>query len=218
MLNASFPILTKAYHDNDKEKVKDVFVRSSLNIFIASIGLAAIICCNLHNAVAILPKGYEPISAIVLILIIGRLFDLSTGMNDQLLSISNYYRFTFVVSIVVVVLLVVLNFIFIPRYSYYGAAIATTASLIIYNFSKLAFIQLKLRLQPFSKKSLVILIAGIIAAGIGYLIPFILNAVTDAIIRSVIIMLVYMIMLLVLKPSEDLNAYIASVKKNKRLF
>jgi O-antigen/teichoic acid export membrane protein len=218
MLNASFPILTKAYHDNDFEKVKDVFVRSSLNILVASTGLAAIIACNLHNAVAILPKGYEPISMLVLILMAGRLFDLSTGMNDQILSISNYYRFTFLVSIVVVGLLIVFNYFLITRYSYYGAALATTLALIVYNFAKLTFIKVKLQLQPFSIRSLWVVLAGIVATIIGFVIPFIVHPVVDAIIRSGIICFTYVAILLILKPSPDLNSYLASVKKNKRLF
>lgn len=218
MLSASFPVLTHAYHEGDMSKVKDVFVRSSLNILVASVGLAAIICCNLHNVVAVLPEGYEPITPIVLILIIGKLFDISTGMNDQLLSITNHYRFMFIVSVAVVVLLVALSFILIPPYSYYGAAVATAASLVAYNFSKLFFIWRKLGLQPFSKKSLVVLLAGIVTFAAGYFIPFILNAVTDAIVRTAVIMLLYLLLLLVLKPSDDLNTYIASVRKNKRLF
>jgi len=218
MLNASFPILTRAYHDRDMEKVKDVFLRSSLNILVASVGLAAIIACNLQNAVALLPKGYEPISILVLILIVGRLFDLSTGMNDQILSISNYYRFSFWISITIVVLLIALNYFLIGKYSYYGAAFATTLALIGYNFAKLAFIKAKLQLQPFSLKSLLVIIAGIIAAAIGFIVPFVVHPVVDAIVRSVIICSVYLAILIVLKPSPDLNSYLASVKKNRRLF
>lgn len=218
MLNASFPILTKAYHDKDFEKVKDVFVRSSLNILVASVGLAAITACNLHNAVLLLPRGYEPIASLALILMVGRLFDLSTGMNDQILSISNYYRFTFWVSIVIVALLIVLNYFLISRYSYYGAALATTLALIVYNFAKLIFIKVKLQLQPFSMKSLWVVLAGILATLVGFVIPFIVHPVVDAIIRSAVICTIYLILLIVFKPSPDLNSYLASVRKNKRLF
>ncbi|HRO42054.1 MAG TPA: polysaccharide biosynthesis C-terminal domain-containing protein [Flavipsychrobacter sp.] len=218
MLMASFPILTKAFHDNDMQKVRDVFLRSSLNILVASVGLAAIICCNLHNAIAILPQGYEAIVPLVLILIIGKLFDLSTGMNDQLLSISNYYRFSFLISVIIVVLLIIFNYLLIPKYAYYGAAVATTIALMVFNIAKLVYVNAKLSLQPFSKKSFLIVIAGGAAAVVGYIFPFVLNPVVDAIIRSLIIVITYLSLLIILKPSQDLNTYLLSVKQNKRLF
>jgi len=217
MINASFPVLTKAYHDNDMEKVRDVFVRSSLNILIASAGLAVIICCNLHNAVALLP-GYEASATLVLILTIGKMVDLSTGMNDQLLSISNYYRFTFIVSVTILFLLIAFNYFLIPRYSYFGAALATTFAVIIYNVSKLVFIHVRLGLLPYTSKSLLVIAAALVAAAAGYFMPTIANPFADAFIRSLLIAAIYLGMLMLLKPSEDLNGYLKSIKQNKRLF
>jgi O-antigen/teichoic acid export membrane protein len=218
MMNASFPILTKAYHDGEMDKVNDVYVRSSLNMFIASVGLAAIICCNLHNAVAMLPAGYEAITPLVLILIVGKLVDVSTGMNDQLLSISNYYRFSFFVSISIVALLIVLNYYLIRDYDYYGAAIATTVAMAIYNAAKVIFINKKMKLSPFSKESWLVMLAGLVAVGGSLLLPKLPHPITDAVLRTLVISVVYVLLLLILKPSTDLVDYVASVKRNKRLF
>ncbi len=218
MLNASFPILTKAVHDEDTEKVRDVYLRSSLNILIASIGLTVVICCNLGNAVAMLRKGFEAVSAIVLILTAGKLFDYSTGMNDQMLSITNYYKFNFRISVLMVALLLLLNYWLIPKYAYYGAAIATSVTLIIFNVSKLIFLKIKLNLQPYSRNSLLVFVAGGGAALAGYFFPFVMHPIIDAGIRSIVILLVYLALLILLKPSKDLNSYLASIRQNKRLF
>jgi hypothetical protein len=80
------------------------------------------------------------------------------------------------------------------------------------------FLWKKMQLHPFSSKSIGVLIAGILAAASVYLIPYSLHPLLDAIIRTTIIMLVYIGALLVIKPSPDLQEYLANLKKNKRLF
>ena len=218
MLNASFAILTQAYHQGDMRKVNDVFIRTSQNILVATVGLVVLICCNLDNAVALLPEGYEPVALIVLIISAGKLADIAAGMNEQILSISKYYRFTFYSSLGTLAVLAGLCFLLIPRYSFYGAAVATSASLIVYAALKLAYIMFRFRLQPFSSKTWLIFVSGAMAALVGFVIPFILNPVIDAAFRSLLILTVYVVALVVLKPSADFNNYIQTVRKNHRLF
>lgn len=218
MLSASFPILAKAYHDEDAVKVKDIFVRSSLNILIGSVGMGVVICSNLHNAVAILPNGYEAITPLVLVLIIGKLFDLSTGVNDQLLSLSKYYRFSFLVSCLIVGLLVLLNYWFIPLYGYFGAAISSTVSMIVFNVTKFIFIKKKLSLSPFSKNSARVIAGGVVSGAAGVLMPSLINPVIDTIVRTPVVLIIYVAFLLWSKSSKDLSNYWASVFNNRRLF
>jgi len=73
-------------------------------------------------------------------------------------------------------------------------------------------------LHPFSRKSLGVLCAGILAMASVYFIPVFSHPIVDTILRTVIIMLVYVLALIFLKPSADLNEYLQSIVKNKRLF
>ena len=218
MLNSTFPVLAQAFTDNNMAKVKDIFMRSSMNIFIASGAMLLIVCCNLHNAVAILPMGYEAVSLVVIILAAGRMVDMATGMNDQVLSISKHYQYNFYISLLLVVMMVGLNWWLIPRYDVYGAAWGTTIARVIYNIIKLFVVKRKLGIQPFSGKMVLVVIALAAGLAVGYLLPVFKNPFVDTIYRSAAIVIVYAILLLVFKPSEDLNSYLASVRKNKRLF
>src|SRR5205085_205965 len=85
LLPASFTVLAKAFADNDMEKARDIFNRASLNILIPSVGMAVLLCCNMNNAVAIIKNGYNEIVWVFLILFIGKMVDIATGMNDQVL-------------------------------------------------------------------------------------------------------------------------------------
>lgn len=223
---ASFTVLAKAFSDNDLDKARDIFVRSSVNILIPTIAFAILITCNLHNVVRIIPNGYSEMIPLFLILAVGAVVNLATGMNDQVLSIANYYKFNFYLSLGLIAVLYVLIRLSVPVYGIYGAAWSTTITLAIFNFAKFLFIWKKLDMQPFSKNTVLVILAGLPALAAGYYFPTLfdmtrhiyVHSFMDAALRSLVIVIVYVVMLLWLKPSDDLVEYMASVKKNKRLF
>jgi O-antigen/teichoic acid export membrane protein len=114
----------------------------------------------------------------------------------------------------------------IPQYGIYGAAMGTTTTIVIFNAVKTYFVWRKLKILPFSGRTLLVIVAALpaIAAGVG--LPHFfsntshvyVNALLDVSVRSLVIVVAYVLMLLWLKPSPDLESYLASVKKNKRLF
>lgn len=218
MLNSTFAPLARAFEDADKEKVGDIFIRSSINILIASTAMFLLIVCNLHNAVAVLPEGYGQLTPVVIILAIGRMADLATGVNDQMLSLSKFYKYNFYISIFLVLMIICFNWWLIPKYDVIGAAWATTIALIIYNLLKLIVVKIKLGVQPISSKTGFVVLSGVIAFIVGYYLPRLQNPVIDTIYRVFSILIAYTAGLVFFKPSDDLNEYLKSIKKNKRLF
>jgi len=220
MASAAFPTLNLAYTNGDTDKVHQLFRRSSVNTLIVSVAMAVIIACNLPNAVAMLRKGqgYETIIPLVLIMMIGRLVDMASGLNTELISISKYYKFNFRISVLLVVLMVGLNLFLIPRFDVYGAAWSTTISLILFNVGKMIFLWKKMGVQPFTGKSLYVLAAGAIAGFVGYIVPALHNPFVDAVLRTGLVVVIYAVLLLWWQPSEDLRTYVQSIRKDKRLF
>jgi O-antigen/teichoic acid export membrane protein len=225
MYTATFPVLAQAIRDEDYPLMKDLFMRSSLNILIGATFMVIVIVGNLNNAV-VLMKGYEAVKPLVMILMIGNFVDMATGMNSQVLTISNYYRFNFQMAVVLVGMMLVLNFWLIPIYGIYGAAIATTSALMLFNIAKFLFLWAKMGLQPFSSKTLLILVAGAPAFIAGYYLPpffdmqrnVFMHVFADAAIRSLIMIIIYALMLLWLKPSADMELYVKRIRETKRLF
>jgi O-antigen/teichoic acid export membrane protein len=218
MVSATFPEFAKTFKTNDQNKTQDLFHRSSINILIASLAITILICVNMHNAVTVMKKGYEAMTTLVYILTIGTLIDIATGMNGQVLSVSNYYKANFYFSLTLVGLMILFYSLFIPRYGIYGAAWGSAAALIIYNVIKFIYVWKKLGLQPFTGKTSLLLVAGAVTFCAGYFYPNLTNPYLDTFIRSFIVISIYILMLLWLKPSADLQQYISSVRKNKRLF
>ena len=226
MMPASFTVLAKAFADNDMPKARDIFLRSSINILIPTVGIAVLLCCNLENAITVIKNGYTAIIPVFAILFIGNIVNIATGMNDQVLSIANYYKFNFYLSLFLMGVLFLLIRMLVPRYGIYGAAWSTTTILMTFNLLKFLFVWKKLDMQPFSKGTLLVIVAAGAALAAGYYFPHFFDQAhhiyvrtfADVAIRSTIIVIVYALMLLWLKPSPDLQEYIATIKKNKRLF
>lgn len=215
---ASTPMLNKAFESKNHAEVEDMFTRAGVNILIVTMGMAAIIIPNLQNAVLLLGEQYKSIALVVLILMVGRTADMAAGLNNEMLSISKHYRFNFYLTAALVVVIVLLNLLLIPRYGIYGAAWSSSLALIAYNIIKLVFLWVKMQLQPFSKGSLLVVPCALIAAGAGYFLPFMQSPVLDALVRSIVIIIIYAVLILIAKPSADITSYLKTVRNNKRLF
>jgi O-antigen/teichoic acid export membrane protein len=226
MIPASFAVLARAFSDGDMVKARDIFTRSSVNIFIATVFIAVVLCCNIVNIMVIINKGYAEVVPVFIILLVSALINVATGMNDQVLSIANYYKFNFYLSLILMVVLFVLMRTFIPRYGIYGAAWSTTIGIVVFNLAKFLFVWKKVGMQPFARGTALVLVAGAVAFAAGYFFPHFFDqsrhmyvrTFVDVIIRSFLIVIVYLGMLLWLKPSKDLEEYIGQIRKNKRLF
>jgi O-antigen/teichoic acid export membrane protein len=215
---SALPDLTRAYEANDMFKVENLFKRAGINILIVAVGMWLLIVLNMHNAVLLLNKGYESVTWLVVILSLGKLVDMGTGLNNEMISISKHYKFNFYISLVLVGLIFVFNRLLIPMYGVYGAALGTTLALVCFNIAKFIFLWNKMRLQPFSRGSIWVIVAGVVAGVVGYWLPFLFNPFADVAVRSGVILLLYGVLLIVFKPSEDLNHFLASVRKSKKLF
>jgi O-antigen/teichoic acid export membrane protein len=215
MSGAAFPKINEVFVNKGSE-LSDLFTRSAINIQIVSVGMWVLILANRYNAAAILPPGYEAIAPVFVILSIGRMMDMVTGLNTELISITNHYKFLFRLTVLLLICIIAFERIFIPQYGIYGAAWVATLTLAAFNVVKLIFLYKKMKLLPFTKQTLVILAIGLTVFLVNYMLPVLSSPVLDAVIRSFIIVLIYGGLLVTFRPSPDLTHFISQVRKNKR--
>ena len=122
-------------------KIEDIYKRSSLNLLIVGCFLFLLIWCNLDFIYQIIPRHevYETGKWVVLMVGISKIIDMGTGLNSEILINSKFYRYDLLFYIVLAVSVVVGNLIFIPLYSYNGAALAALMALALYNTIKFIF-------------------------------------------------------------------------------
>lgn len=218
---AAIPAFTKSYNENDLKTLHNLFSRSAINMQIIGLAMFSLVYLNINNiqeVMAVIKSGYSQIKVLTMILMIGQLADMVTGLNFELIGVTKYYRFNFWIAIVLLLIVLVLNFFLIKEIGIYGAAWATTIGLVIFNIAKTIFLWKKLKMQPFSRASIMILMCVLIAGGISWLIPYLQNVYADALIRSVVFCILLWIFLYRIKASRELNEITLNIIKRKKLF
>ncbi len=202
------PVIADSWKRNDIENIKDIYSKSSIILLTVGLFFFIGIWCSIDDLFTLMPKEeiYSGGKYVVLILGLGKLFDLATGANDQIISYSKYFRFNFYAVLVLAILNVVNNYIFIPMYQINGAALATASSILIYNLSKSIYIYYKIKLQPFTLSTLKVLIVSCVVYLIAINIPSTNTPLLDITIRSTIISITFIGSIIYLNISEDLTS------------
>lgn len=205
MASITTPLLARAWKNKDLEQIDDLYQKSSLNLLIFGLLIFGLIWINIQNLVAFLPAGYEMVKPVMLVLGIAKLIDLGTGVNNQIIQTSKFWRFDFLCSVLLVCLTIPLNYMFIKRMGMIGSAYATLISLTTFNVIRFLFIRLRFGFFPFSYKTLVaILLAALFIFLVSFL-PFCLNIYIDTVIRGSIFLLAFGGCVLGLRLSEDIS-------------
>lgn len=159
----STPLLAQAWKRNDSNQIEEIYRKSSLNLLLVGCFLFLLIWCNLDFIYQIIPRHeiYEAGKWVVLMVGISKIIDMGTGLNSEILINSTYYRYDLFFYMVLAICVVIGNLIFIPLYSYNGAALAALIALVIYNTIKFVFIWKKMGLQPFEWRTGMILLVSI---------------------------------------------------------
>jgi O-antigen/teichoic acid export membrane protein len=147
------PLLADSLQKGNMPHVQEIYSKSALNLCIAGCLLFLGIWCNIDDLFALIPNSalYAQGKWVVLMVGLYSLFDMATGLNSEILKNSKYYRTDFAFYIIRFVVLLLINIVLIPKYSYNGAAMAMLVSMVIYNLVKFVYINQKLGIQPFGK-------------------------------------------------------------------
>ncbi len=201
------PFISEAYEKNDMQKISLLYHKSSINQFL--IGIIILICVwvNVDNLFQIIPNGERFIDGkyVVLFIGLGKLFDISMGINNEIIQNSKRYRFNFYTTSLFGILGIVSNLILIPMLGILGAAIASMILIIFINVIKVIFVQKKFGLQPFRKNSILAVFVTSVVYAIASLIPEFKSPLMDIFCRSIIAIISFFGLVLTLKVSEDLN-------------
>jgi O-antigen/teichoic acid export membrane protein len=201
------PIIATAWENNNLGEIKLIYRKSSLNLLIIGLPLYAMVVISIDDIFR-LTSQYEslkPAVAVVLLIGFGKIVDMSFSVNGQILAFSKYYRVNLVAILVLAIINLGLNYVLIPRNGIVGAAWASLIAIVSYNMFRSAFIWYKLRMQPFSWRTGVVLLIAISAGVIAWIIPDSDIPLLDIAQNSALVVLIYIPPILLLRLSEDMN-------------
>ncbi|MFN7116092.1 MAG: polysaccharide biosynthesis C-terminal domain-containing protein [Saprospiraceae bacterium] len=156
-------------------------------------------------------EKYIPYKNIVFILGISSLLDMVTSINTHIIAYSRHFRFAFYVIIVLAGLNIIFNYLLIKTFGLgiTGAALATMLSVFIFNLAKFFFIYWKFGLQPFTLRTLWVVLIGAGVFALASLLPSLGIALIDILYKSFIITILYITPILYFKLSTDLNDFLS---------
>lgn len=207
------PIIADAIQREDWGHVADLYQRSSINLLIAGCFIFLGVWLNIDSLFDIMTNGdeYRGFKMIVLLLGFASIIDMVTSINTQIIGYSKYFRFNFYLIVILAGLNVVFNYLFISTLGYgiYGAAMATLASITIYNVVKFFYILVKLHIQPFTWSTLWIVLLALAVYGLVVLLPSLGHPLIDIAVKSMLITVLFISPVLYFKFSPDLNSLAA---------
>ena len=162
-------------------------------------------CTKYVYQIADMDNSYQECIVVVYIVGIGALINISTGVNSAIMFYSKHYVLGTVFLVITLVITIVLNLMLIPIYGIYGAAIASALASFIFNFVKFFFIYQKFKFQPYTLKSLYILLLIIVCSFVTYFLPEIhSNAFINLIFKGGVVSLLYIMTVYQLKLAPEL--------------
>lgn len=156
------PIIADHFTNGNHEEINRLYKQVSNRQFYICTLLFALIWSNLDSIYYLIPNREVYVAGrnVVLLIGLGKLFDVVFSSNSEILVFSKHYKFNLVATVLMSILIIVLNYVLIPIYGIEGAAGASLMVMFLFNLVKFLFLKAKLDFNPFSKETLKILALG----------------------------------------------------------
>ncbi|MDZ7758184.1 lipopolysaccharide biosynthesis protein [Rhodohalobacter sp.] len=208
------PLISDFIKQKKWGEVDKIYKKTSLNQLILGLTIFGIVWLNVDLLFTFLPEIYQDGKWVVFIIGIGKLIDIGNGSNGVILLNSKHYRVSFYTNIILVLVTIGANYLLIPQYGIEGAAIASAGAIFIYNGVKYLYVKFRMKMTPFTIKTVVVLFLGAVALYISGLSNFgFENLWISGTLKSLIYLALFVAPLLYYRVSEDIHQLIFNSKK-----
>ncbi len=210
------PMLADFIKNKEWDEVGSIYRKSSLNQLIPGIFIFGLIWINLDVVYHMMPDFYSAGRWVVFIVGVGKIIEMVTGANGLILINSKHYRVSFYTNLVLVAVTIAANYVMIPVYGIEGAALASVLAILVYNGTKYFWVLMNMRLQPFTKKTVIVTLLGIISLSVTQFITLFDFYLMEAIFNSVVFTILFAGPVIIFSISDDLNNMLKSLVEKWR--
>ncbi|MFY0604740.1 MAG: oligosaccharide flippase family protein [Flavobacteriaceae bacterium] len=205
------PLTSKALNEKNYKEVEKLYKSSSINLFLVSGLIFLLINLNILELYKMIPEKYSGGVWVVLMISFAKLYIMFLGSNGAIISNSKYYKILLPYGIVMALSVYFLNLWLIDVIGINGAALSTLVVVVIFNTIKIWYVKLKFKMTPYTNKTLVLMVVLIVSYGLFYLINFNFHPITNILLKSILIIVVYTFAIIKLKISEDINILLKKI-------
>lgn len=205
---SALPSLSDAYQRGALKTLRDNYAKSAtvMQLLVLFLSAGILLCANeIQYLINLLKPGYETVSHIMLILLIGHIIDVLGGLSLEVLTLSKYYLYNTLFSFSSLIVIVILIYSWIDIYGLQGVAWASSIGMTLYAVLKSVFLYRKLGIQPFTSGTLKI--TGITALVLlsCYFINIFENPIYNMLLKGSLYSLLFLGLSIRLKISREFN-------------
>ena len=209
------PVVASAINKNQMKKLEDLLKKSSTNLVLVASLFFLLINLNIDDFYNMLNQdGYSIGIPIVIIVSFGKLYSMSIGCVNNIISNSKYYYYTFWFSLFSSLLAVILNIYLITEFGIIGAAYATLIVLAIMNSLRIYLVKVKFNIHPYSRDTIKIIILSVLTYFVFSNLQLGFQPVINIIVKSSLVLILYTLSAYIFKLSDDVNIFIDKFNKN----
>jgi O-antigen/teichoic acid export membrane protein len=219
MIAAATPEIAQAWKQKDMQKLDRLYKKTALNLLIFAAAILGLVILGTPLMISILGDGYAGLPFLMFTLGIGKLIDLGTGLNSQILQLSKHWKIDLFTNMVFVILSVVLNYFLTRSFGINGTAIGSIVAILLYNSVRFIFIKKIYNLQPFSWRNGMVLFTMMLLIGMLWMIPTKEHQWVYIPLKMILFVIIYATIIIRLNVSDDLSdlyrQIIIRIKGNK---
>lgn len=204
------PLVNRLWKQKARIRVQEIYHQSTLLFFILGGTGFLLIWANVSDLWHFINSDYRSGLYVIFFIMLAQLTDLSFGINTDIILASKHYRFNTTSGIILLVLLIIFNYIFIPIYGYTGAAIGVFLAKLIYNLIKFLYLLKVENMQPFNLNNLKALIVLLSVFGATILLPNSAIPLLNIFYKSILIIFALSFLFYKFRISDDLNSVVDS--------
>lgn len=220
IMRVSVPLIPKFWKERNISGMQDLYRKVSSVSLVIGLVLFSYVWVSREELIAMLkPEAREAFRAgiyVFLFIMIGRLVDMYCGLNGTILITSKKYRYDFIFTSLLVVLVIVLNLQFIPRWGMVGAAISTALAYLLFNMARVIFVYMKYKIHPFQLNQLkVIVLAALVFTGFEFLPDLGLTPLFAIMVKGILLTTLFPGVIYILRIEPEINGYIQKLLRLK---
>lgn len=222
LYSASASFVARYLADENWAEMKSLYQKVSINLLSAGLLLFGCIWVSAEQLYEFMPNSAEVSKGkyVLLFLCIAKLVDMTSGLNNQLVYYSKFYRYSIFSLSILAAANISFNLWLIPELGLTGAAIATLLSVTCYNLFNLYLVWRKFRIQPFTRQTPLAAVLSLLALAAAWFLPSSGSDLLDIVVRSGTYALLFAILVLRFRVSPDINRLwsdlLARIKKGRQ--
>ncbi len=202
------PVIADNWSRNNIAGINELYKKSATGPLTITILIFLLIWINIDLMMDYFGPTFGQIKYIVLILSLAQMFNVATGVNYLILSISNMYKVEFALLVLHLITLTASSYFLIPPYGLIGASVAFLISVVVNNIVRTLYLYNKFKIHPFSVETGKLIGVFVLFFIFSTLVLNINTNIPIAVISSSIILTFYLISIYYLSISKEINVVV----------